>query len=88
MNANGADLVAHLAARVAELEAAQRILVRALETMWRARLVELERDVDVILEALITGGDVAALIAQYNREIRSGRTRAPGGQDHGTTDGD
>jgi len=86
MNGNGADALAHLVGRVAELEAAQRITARALETTWRERLTAVEQDVDVLLELLAQGGDVAAALAQYNREIRSGRTRAPGGQDDGTED--
>ena len=81
MNANGADALAHLVGRVVELEAAQRITARALHETWARRLLELERDVDAILEALIAGGDAAALLTEYKLECRRARTRASEGKE-------
>lgn len=81
MHTNGADALAHLAARVDELEAAQRITRRALDRTWRRRLLELERDVDVMLETLAAGVDVAGVLKDYTTECRRARTRAAGGAD-------
>jgi hypothetical protein len=81
MNGNGADALAHLVGRVAELEAAQRITARALETTWRARLTAVEQDVDVLLELLATGGPVAAALTDYNDQVRRARTRASEGKE-------
>ena len=52
MNGNGADVGAHLAARVAELEAAQAITARVLRDTWKPRLLALERRVDELLEVI------------------------------------
>jgi hypothetical protein len=65
MNGNGADVAAHLAARVAELEAAQAITARELEQTWRPRLLELERVAELFLEIL---GVAAATVAARRQE--------------------
>jgi hypothetical protein len=86
MHRNGADERAALTARVDELTAAQALIRRRLATTWRPRLIELERDVDVILEVLIRGGDVAARLAEYQLECRRARVRAAEGDDDGSDD--
>ena len=62
MDPNGADVAAHLAARVAELEAAQAITARELAETWRPRLLELERVVDVLLEMLTAAAAATAAV--------------------------
>jgi len=73
VNGNGADALAHLVGRVDELDAAQRITARALEETWRPRLLELERDVEMLLELL---GAAAAAAAERRRDHHN-HTRAP-----------
>ena len=46
MHGNGADAYAALVARVAELEAAVRILARCQEEQYTPRLLDLEREQD------------------------------------------
>lgn len=48
MGANGADAYATLAARVAELESAIRILARRWEEQLVPRLVAIERDIEQV----------------------------------------
>ncbi|MDP3909319.1 MAG: hypothetical protein Q8Q14_02920 [Gemmatimonadales bacterium] len=45
-------MTAHLAARVAELQAALDHVTRELGEKWRPRLLELERDVDALLRIM------------------------------------
>ncbi len=52
MNTNGADAGAHLAARVAALEAALEILTRELGETWRPRLLQVEADVEQLAAEL------------------------------------
>jgi hypothetical protein len=80
MDTNGDGALAHLAARTAALEAALEIIRRALEQTWRPRLADLERDVDVLLELLAQGGDVAAELKTYTTECRRARVRAAEGE--------
>jgi hypothetical protein len=54
MNGNGSGAIAALAARVAELEAAHKVLLRAVEDTYRTRLLMLEQDVDRIAAELAT----------------------------------
>jgi hypothetical protein len=86
MNTNGADELAALRAEVRELRGALEVVTRHLEGEWRPRLIDVERDVDVILDALITGGDVVALLTDYRVECRRARTRAAEGDDDGPDD--
>jgi hypothetical protein len=86
MHTNGAGELAALRAEVRELRAALELVTHHLERTWKPRLVDVERDVDVILDALITGGDVAALLADYRIECRRARTRAAEGDDDGPDD--
>jgi len=76
MHTNGADELAALRAEVRELRAALEVVTRHLEGAWRGRLIDVERDADVILDALTAGGDVAALLTEYQRECRRARVRA------------
>lgn len=81
MHGNGHGELAQLRAEVAELRAAVRIASDHLAASWRPRLLDLERDVDVILETLAAGGDVAGALHDYLTECRRARTRATEGDD-------
>jgi len=86
MHTNGAGELAALRAEVRELGAALELVTRHLERTWKPRLVDVERDADVILEVLTTGGDVAARLAEYTLECRRARVRAAEGDDDGPDD--
>lgn len=81
MHPNGDGELTALRAELRELRAALELLERRLGATWRPRLLDVERDVDVVLETLAAGGDVAGVLADYLTQCRRARTRAAGGDD-------
>jgi hypothetical protein len=49
---NGSSALAHLTARVDELQAALDHVTRELAAVWRPRLLAIERDLDTLLDLL------------------------------------
>jgi hypothetical protein len=82
MHTNGADVMAHLQARIAELEAAHAIQARAIRETWGARLVAVEREVDVLLE-LVAASSSAVLALRRERANEERARRAEEESDGG-----
>lgn len=76
MDTNGDGALSQLRAELRAHVAAFELAVRELGQTWRPRLVDVERDVDVIMDALAQGGDVAASLRAYLNDGRRARSRA------------